>query len=157
MRRLRSWEWRKNSPLFLSAHLISQKAQTAPGTLHTWEVAQSQQHKNLDQALLSLIDFFPKHKLSPRSPAPAVHPQPMGCAPCPPCQHPQSSQRGAGAPGTRVSAGVLQLWDREHQGLTVSASHTLGIISKSPLRRAQPPEHGPALAWAALEAFLCFK
>lgn len=152
------------------AHLISQ---TVPGRLHTWEVAQGLR----STPALAHWCFFPKPKLSPRSPAPAGRAQCWGegAAPtdrgeCGSCQHPQTSQRGAGStPGKgrampnhregwgEVSAGILQLWDRLHQGLTVSGSHTAGIISKSLLRRAQTPERGPALAWAALEAFLCLK
>lgn len=123
--------------------------------------------------------FFPKPELSPRLPAPAgralcwgegaAPTAPGGCGPCLPCQHPQTSQSGAGALQGKAEPCQTTGWGEERclQEFCSSGTdsirdcqwqdHTLGIISKPPLWRAQTPVHGPALAWAALEAFLCFK
>lgn len=156
------------------------KPRTVPGRLHTWKVAQSQHHKDLDQPLLLLIDFFSQSTSCPQGSQPQLavpcaeareqHPQPMGhvVPACPANTHEppraeqehsregQSDAKPQGGART-VSAGILQLWDRYHQWLMISGSHTFGIISKSPLRSSRTPVHSPALAWAALEAFLCFK
>lgn len=139
----------ENSLLLLSSSLflvilsdLTEGLRPVPGRLHTCKALQSQYQKDLDQPLLSLkmTRFFPKHKIFPSSLPPAhassnrlwpcaekreKHPQPGGCGPCLPCQHPlylpewrqkhtREGQTDAKPQGgaRRTSAQILQHHDR---------------------------------------------
>lgn len=127
MRRLRSWEWRTLPSSFPTAwaHLISQPASLrlflgdfTPGRWHS----PSSTRTWIKPCSCSWM-FFPKPKLSPRLPAPAgralcwgegaAPTAPGGCGPCLPCQHPQTSQRGAGALQGRAQPCQTTGWGEE--------------------------------------------
>lgn len=90
------------------AHLISQKASHCFWKTSHLEGGTVPASQGLRSApALAYWFFFPKQKLSPRFPAPAgcalcwgegeAPPAHGACGPCLPCQHPRTSQSGAGA------------------------------------------------------------